>query len=347
MTNVSKKKRVVHFVITNDYSGAESVAAHIIKDMPPDWEAFYVAPDGNGCRIVGQMGVETVSCNTSDVKELKRVVSELKPDAIHAHDCRMSFLCAIAGFQFTAHLHANWDWMKKLSIKSFLLAYTCKKADKVICVSESIKNDYIFRSLVKDKLVVLENTVNSQEILKKAEQEHRSHYDICFVGRLTSLKEPQKFLQLVYKLKNEISDISAVMVGDGELKEDLLSLADQLDIGANVTFAGFQENPYKYMRASKVLVMTSSVEGFGLVAIEAMILGLPVVAFPVGGLLNIVSSDCGCLVDNIEGMTSEISAILTDEELYAHKSKEAVLASEKYTDRETYISNIIKIYEHR
>lgn len=347
MTNVSKKKKAIHFVITDDFSGAESVAAHIIKDMPSDWEAYYVAPRGDGCRIARKMGIKTISCNTSDVKELKRIVSEIRPDAIHSHDCRMSFLCALAGFSFTAHLHANWNWMKKPSPKSFLLAFACKKANKVICVSESIKNDYIFRSFVKDKLVVLENTVNSNEIMEKADEEYDAYYDLCFVGRLTQLKEPQKFIRLIYELKKDMADISAVVVGDGELREELSALASELGVESNVDFAGFQENPYKFMRASRVLVMTSSVEGFGLVAIEAMILGIPVVAFPVGGLLNIISAESGLLAENSEIMKNEVLKLLENEVYYKEKSEGAKRASETYTDREKYISNIIKIYEHR
>ncbi len=347
MTNVSKKKRVVHFVITDDFSGAESVAAHIIKDMPSDWEAYYVAPMGEGCRIASEMGLETISCNTSDLKELKRVVKELRPDAVHAHDCRMSFLCALSGFSFTSHLHANWSWMKKFSPKSLLLAYSCKKADKVICVSESIKNDYIFRSWVKDKMIVLENTVNSENIIEKSREENEGEYDLCFVGRLTAVKEPKKFLHFIDGLKVKKPDIKAVIVGDGELKEELLSLVTQLGLEDNVVFAGFQRNPYKFMKSSKVLVMTSSVEGFGLVAVEAMILGLPVVAFPVGGLLNIVSSESGCLAENVEMMRCEILKLLTNKEYYEKKSEGAISASKKYTDRNKYISDIIKIYEHR
>ncbi len=346
MQNANKKK-VIHFIITDGFSGAESVAANIIKDLPDSWEGYYAAPEGKGCEMARKMEINVIPCNTSDISEIKAVAERIKPDAIHAHDCRMSFNCARAGFEFTAHLHANWGWMKKPCPKSFLLAYACMKAKNVICVSQSIIDEYLFAKPFLKKLRALENTVDGEHIRELAAKNTAAEADLCFVGRLVAEKEPLLFLQLVSLLKAEKGDIRAFMVGDGEMRTEVEKRIEELDLFENVKLCGFDENPYKYMKNSRIGVMTSSVEGFGLVAVEEMVLGLPVVAFPVGGLLKIITEDCGLLAGDIHEMKDEILKLLGDGEYYQKKSEGALSRAAGYCNREEYINNIIKCYEHR
>lgn len=346
MKNADKKK-VLHFIITDVFSGAESVAAHIIKDLPDDWEGYYVAPKGVGTEIARNLGINVIECNTSSVFAVRRLVKKMKPDIVHAHDCRMSLICAFSGCDFVSHLHANWPWMKNTSLKSRLLKFSSDKAKKVICVSDSIKKEFVFSKKDPDKFVAIENTVDAERIHELSKKEIDEIYDLCFVGRLIEYKQPELFVKLVGSLKNSMPQIKAVMVGDGELRCETESLIMNLGLESNIKMVGFDTNPYKYVNKSKIGVITSSVEGFGLVAVEEMMLGLPVMAFSVGGLKDIITNDSGLLAESIDEMAEEALKLLSCEDYYKDKSKAALERSRVYSDRKAYINKIVEVYEHR
>ena len=305
-------KKVLHLIYSDIYSGAETVAVNIIKNLPPEWEGFYVSPDGDGIKQVAAMGVNTVSCDTHSVSAVRKLIREMKPDAVHAHDPHMSLIAALTGARFVSHLHCNCPWMASVCPNSLGLAYSCMKASRVFCVSPSIKEEYVFRALLKNKGEVLFNFVNANEVKKQAEEPVPETYDLCFTGRMTDIKRPDRFVDLVAELKKEKEDIKAIMIGDGDEREKTEKYAGELGVSDNIYFAGYDPNPYKYMKNSKIGVLTSSSEGFGLVAVEAMILGLPFLAFPTGGLTKIISDENGKLCGDTAEMKEEVMRLLSE-----------------------------------
>ncbi len=338
-------KKVLHLIYSDIYSGAETVAVNIIKNLPSGWEGCYVAPDGDGIKQVAAMGINTVTCDTHSVSAVKKLISEIKPDAVHAHDPHMSMIAALAGARFVSHLHCNCPWMASVCPNSLGLAYSCMKASRVFCVSPSIKEEYVFRTLLKEKGEVLYNFVDADSVKRLAGEPVPERYDLCFTGRMTDIKKPWRFVDLVSELKKEKEDIKAVMVGDGDEREKTELYAKELGVSDNIFFAGYDPNPYKYMNNSKIGVLTSSSEGFGLVAVEAMILGLPFLAFPTGGLTRIISDENGKLCRDTDEMKDEVLRLLTDEDRYRRKSEMAKESSRRFTDIRAYMDSVVAAYE--
>jgi len=112
--------------------------------------------------------------------------------------------------------------------------------------------------------------------VKKADDQ----YDVIFVGRLIREKNVNLLLEALMKVKKNIPDISMLIVGDGPEKNQLKKLAFELGLSKNVTFMEFRESHdeiLSYMKSSKIFVLPSKREGFGIVALEANASGLPVV----------------------------------------------------------------------
>lgn len=103
------------------------------------------------------------------------------------------------------------------------------------------------------------------------------NYIVC-VGNLSSRKNPALLLQAAAPILQEYKAMKIKFLGEGQLKNTLEKMATDLDIAEQVDFAGWTQNPYPYIKHAKVLAMTSNMEGFGRVLLEALLLGTPVVS---------------------------------------------------------------------
>ncbi len=198
-------------------------------------------------------------------------------------------------FITNVHAHistANSETLSNLKINFFfnrvsimLLMMACRRADKVICVSEGVSEDINKNfNVPKNKMVVIYNPHDIKEINKLKNEEiyedwfKNNNPKIISVGRLYFLKG-HKYLLKAFKFVRENGiNANLIILGDGIEKANLENLARKLGIEKYVIFAGFKENPYKYMKNSDVFVLPSLSEAFPCVLIEAMVCGVPVVA---------------------------------------------------------------------
>ncbi len=336
--------KILHFLVTAALSGAEHVVLDILDALKGDNEVYYVSPDGNIREAVEERGITFIPCDTEKISEIRRVYSEIKPDIVHACDPRMSFKCALAGIPFIAHFHSNCSWMKKLCPNSVALLFTAWRSEAVIAVSDSIEKEYIFSRLIKRKLHVIENAVRRDIVLAKSSEKYIEKYDLLYVGRFSEEKGPIDFLKIAREVQKSISNVKCAMIGEGEMTGDALQyIKDNSQKG--ISLLGFQPNPYKIMANSKIIIMPSKVEGFGLVAVEGMILSKPIIAYKVGALPEIVGEDAGFLCDNGDSAAKYAVKLLTNDGLYSEKSKGAFEKSYKFTDFEKYIEKIKALYE--
>ena len=282
--------RVMHLLASDKFSGAENVVCQIIKNVK-DCDCVYVSPDGPIADRLKEEGLEFFPLGKLSPKEVKRAIKTVKPSIIHAHDFRASVISAHVAKKIPviSHLHNNSPWLKKRGIYTFVYARSCKKYKKILTVSDSVFDEFVYGEKFKEKLLVVGNPVNITPVRHKAgEILSEKEFDVCYLGRLTEAKQPLLFLEIVAKLKESKPHIKAIMIGDGELKEQVEQKIQELSLCDNVFLTGFLTNPYEVMKTCRVLLMPSKWEGFGLAAVEAMALGIPVVCSGVGGLPLIV-----------------------------------------------------------
>lgn len=339
--------RILHLLKSTSYSGAENVVISIMKNCTKH-EMIYASPDGPIKERVQSEGFVFYAIEQMNGKGIKKVIEDVQPDIIHAHDFAMSTHAAWAakGIPVISHLHNNPLWIKKLHPKTLLYLWSTRKYKKILTVSDAIEREFLFSEWFASKIEVLGNVVDASVVREKAEEPYGGpQYDIIFLGRLSSQKSPIYFCKIIEKLREVCPGIRVAMVGNGELEEDVENYIDSHNLENIIEKLGFQENPYPYLKNSKLLVMPSAWEGFGLVAVEAMILGKPVVCSGAGGLKNIVTEECGAICTGTKEYVAVIKRLLEEEDFYEKASEAACRRAEEFSDYEAYMECLYDVYD--
>ena len=333
---------------TDEYLGAENISLSIARALKErGFDVVYCSPNGPIRQYINNHfnEIRYLPISKFSLSNIRKAVNHEKPDIVHASDFRVSMYMALLGKPYVVHLHNNASWIKKKSLFTCMLLYTLNHSVGNIYVSKSIEEEFVFSKYVRKNTQVIENVVLKDRVLRGAEEKNNKKYDIGFFGRLTEQKDPLRFLKIVKQISDKIPSVSVLMVGksDGTLNKEIQNYIDENKL--NVSVIGFQQNPYKYMKSCKIIIMPSKWEGFGLTAVEAMILGKPVLSTDVGGLKD-VQRDTGNICHTNSEFTNKSIELLTDKKFYIENSDEVKKAVERFTEIGNYINRIISVYEY-
>lgn len=340
----NEKKTILHILNTGEYSGAENVVVTIIKNYPTSYRGIYMSRKGSIADVLDREQIEYYGVDQLSVLSIQQAVKSFHPDIIHAHDFTASILAAIAvkDIPIISHLHNNVPWMKHMTIRSLLYRMVINKITDILVVSDSVVEECWYKKIMRRKSICMGNPIDLRRIRAKKTQEISTQ--LLFVGRLTEQKSPLEFLSIVDDLVHTGCAVTATMLGRGELEDECRTFIKEKKLEQVVTMKGFVENPYDYMTEGAVLVLPSQWEGFGLVAVEALCFGVPVVANPVGGLPGIVDESCGCLTMNHEEKVTEIRKLYNDFEYYLKKSMAAKKRAIEIENINIYMMRLEKVY---
>lgn len=167
-------------------------------------------------------------------------------------------------------------------IKRFIYKFVNKiiyiNSDRLICQSEFMKNDCInFLKVDGRKLEVIYNPVDVEKCLYLSKDE-AEFFDLIAIGRLMYPKDYITLIQSIEILIDKGIKIKVGIIGEGSLFGELDSVIKAKKLENHIILLGFKENPYSYLSRSKFLISTSIYEGFSNVIIEALVLGIPIIA---------------------------------------------------------------------
>lgn len=299
-------KKVFHIVSTNIFSGAENVAVNI-SSLVTGYEHYYVCIDGPINAILEKRKIKHISIAKFNLSTIRRLIKKEKPDIVHAHDVKASILVALNarliksyGGKLISQLHNNDPRMKKLSLRLLTYSLVQKRFNQIVVVTPEIMHDYYFKKQLDDRWVAIPNIIDI-EYLKNQVSINSHKYDLAFVGRMSDQKNPLSFVHLIANISKKLTrKISVVMVGSGELFEDVKGAIKKAGLIDQIELTGFVNNPASYIANSSILVMTSSYEGLPMVILEALALGTPVASLNVGGVDKILTSKTGFIAQNLD-----------------------------------------------
>jgi len=343
--------RILHLLQSNRFSGAENVVCQIIGMMKenPDLVMAYSSQDGQIREALAERNIDFYPLSGGlKVSEVKRVIKEFKPDVIHAHDMRASFIGALAAgkTKIIAHIHNSDFEARKISPKSLAFLLTKFKYKNVIWVSDSCFNSYIFHKAFSKKSKILYNVIDAKSVIDRANEDLKKYdYDLAYVGRLANPKNPLRLIKIVGFLKQKKQDVKVAIVGSGNLEQSVINEAERLGVKENIVFHGFMANPLGILKSAKIMVMTSDREGLPMVALEAMALGIPIVSTPTDGLCEIVKPGVtGFLEWDEQKFAEHLFSLITNEQQQKEFSKATLEEFKKLNDTNKYKEVLNYVY---
>lgn len=219
-------------------------------------------------------------------------------------------------------------------------AWQC--ADKIVAIAEcGIRSLRDVFPMFASKEVIVHNGTDVQRIHDMANRQSVSLGDeinLLCVGRLEKRKNFILAIEALALLREDGLNVRLHILGQGELLETWHDRARVLGIAEYVTFHGYIQNPYPYIKAADILCITSFSEGWPTVVCEAMVLGKPFVTTPVSGASEELSDNGRCgLVSKYDAAdyATKIKTLIADKALYGCMAKRCKEKIEEYTVPQT------------
>lgn len=282
---------------------------------------------------------------------LIRHIRRTKPAIIHCHGAEANFHGIIAGrICRTPVCIAEEIGLPNHTPKARLVfRWVYKLADSVVAISEAVKRKVVeLKEVEAEKCHVILNP--TQMLPQRNDPTPSDRFRIGFVGRLEEIKNPLGLVSAVSLLRAKGLNITLTIVGDGSQRKFLEEDMRRLDLADVLSLAGFDPRPFDRLTDVDLYVQPSISEGFGLALVEAMSMGIPVLATAVGGTPEIITHGKNGWLLNGTGPEEIAGAIEYCMMLDSHKMK-TVGANGRSSVVErfapaTYFSNCDALYEH-
>ena len=234
----------------------------------------------------------------------------------------------------------------------------CRCADMVVCCSETICRE-VQEKYRCGKAVTLQNPFDIKEVKllsgsEEAELPWKEGRILVSMGREDSVKGFWHLLKSFALVHEKLPDTRLMIIGKGEF-EPYKELAEKLGVNEDIFFTGLKKNPYPYLKKGTLYVLTSYYEGFPNAMVEAMSMGLPVIATDCKtGPREILEDQYGILIPNMEpepdfdpqniteeerDLAGQVIGLLEDQDRMQHYREMALKRAGDYT-AESYIEKI-------
>jgi len=243
---------------------------------------------------------------------------------------------------------------KELASRGFRSYEEAKKCyrrfDKIVCVSQTVLDDFAFIFSIKDTLTVLYNTNETDKIVEKSKEVideivfDEKTVNVCGVGKLIPVKGFERLVNVHKQLKKEGYPIHTYLLGIGKEEEKLRQLVEQNEVLDSFSFLGYKTNPYKYVKNCDLFICSSYKEGFSTAATEALIVGTPVLTTLCSGMKEMLGeNEYGVIVENNEhSLYKGLKELLDDPEKLEHYRRQAEIRG-KYFSTEKTVSAVQKM----
>ena len=273
-----------------------------------------------------KMAYEFIIKQAPKISNFIKIIRNNKISLVHTH-CDLTrgkpeiIAAKITGIPCISHIHAYYTL-------THFDKFFKKFVDKFVCVSNDVANEYNKNLCTGNKTVMIHNGLDmalhknnyDNERIRKEIGVKTEDFLVCLIGRIVAWKGHEYFIKAIAKIANKYPKIIGIIVGDigydyYSIQESyyrkLILLIKELKINEKIIFTGFRSDVPRLISAMDIIVhASSSPEPFGLVVIEGMASGKPVIATAKGGVLDIIEDGVNGILIPCKDTDSMAKAIL-------------------------------------
>jgi glycosyltransferase involved in cell wall biosynthesis len=288
---------------------------------------------------------------------LSRIVKQLRPDVLHAHDPHAVAMAALALSMSTQLAKPPLVASRRVDFhlrRSSLSRWKYRQVDCFICASGAIRKMLIGDGVPEVRAVTVHEGIDLGHI--EAAPAADLHSDLWLphhapiVGNVAALvphKGQRHLIESARLVLPTVPDARFVIAGEGELRPALERQIREHHLEKHVVLAGFRPDVLSLHKAFDIFVMSSNTEGLGTSLLDAMACGKPVVATAVGGIPEVVvDGETGFLVAprDDEGMARAIVTLLKDEGLRQRMGEAGRTRARVHFSAERMVQDTLRVY---
>ena len=287
---------------------------HPAGDMGIDLLRGVAARFGMGMHTIPERG----PIDLRAIRLLRDLCKRLHVEVWHAHDYKTDILGRLIARQHpmklvtTMHGFTGETWRTRLYAR--LSHRALRRYDRVLAVSPQLMRYAAEQGVQPDKLRYVPNGIDLSEFKRRQPREQakyalglaKDEHAVAVVARFSAEKGVDRAVRMFAALNQQRPNTRLHLIGDGPQRGDLESLVDRLGLTYQVRWWGWQKDARPILEAMDTLVLPSRTEGLPNVVLEAMAIGLPVVATQVGAVNEVLDGGaCGVLLSNDEDAWAE------------------------------------------
>lgn len=390
-----RKYKTLRIINRFNLGGPTYNVTYLTRYMPPEFETLLAGgmkeeSEASSDFILEQNGIKPViieemkrSINPmNDVaayKHIKKLIQEFKPDIVHTHASKAGTLGRLAAFSckvpitvhtFHGHVFHSYFGNIQTTVYKNIERYLAKRTTALVAISDKQKDELteIHRIATAEKFHVVPLGFDLAKFWTDTETKRSSFRQeymvgddevaIGIIGRLVPVKNHKMFLEAIKQVKDKTtSKIKAFIVGDGELKQDLMNYCTEIDLSftsshklnpsADVFFTSWIKEADIATSGLDVIALSSLNEGTPVSLIEAQAAGKPIVSTQTGGIENVVIPGTTALlspVGDVKAFAENLLRISNDMALrrfLSEKGKDFVAGRFHYT---ALVMNMSELY---
>jgi glycosyltransferase involved in cell wall biosynthesis len=290
-----------------------------------------VATDIKAIRIDGLGRRVSLGGDVRAFLSLVKAIREFKPNVIHTHTAKAGFLGRLASLvslqksvrvhTFHGHLlNGYFGTFKRMLVVIAEKALACA-TQQLLAVGNKVRQDLLEAGIgSKEKFGLMPPGLAIGNLLSKNDALtfyglNNERLQCAFIGRVTQIKRPDRFLDVVSEIKKRNISLDFLIAGDGELLEACRERIIAEDLPVKVL--GWQSNIEKVLSAADIVILTSDNEGTPLSLIQAGMAGLPVVSTNVGSVPEVVLDNATGLITSldVQGIADALEKLVSDKAL--------------------------------